>query len=65
MIKFFIFQGYKEQQDLVMFDGSNQPHKRNEQQEYSTRDDAGHNTDTGDNGHCFSIRSNCDEDQGH
>ena len=56
-------KGYKEEQNLVMLDSTDESDKSNEQEENPAGDDARHNTDAGDDSHSLPVCSHCDENE--
>lgn len=58
-------KGYKEKHDLVVVNGSDEPHNCNEQQEHTHRYDAPYDVDAGHQAETLTPRCHCDEQQPH
>lgn len=58
-------EGYKEEQDLVVLQGTTQTHKGNKEQEDSHADDACHHLDTGDQAKPFPPGCHTNQQQAH
>lgn len=58
-------KGYKEEQDLVVLQGSAKPHKSNQEQEDAHPDDPCHHVDAGDQAEPFPPGCHSDEQQTH